>query len=277
MAIDPRSVAPTPPLLAIHNLTLKYAQRHFFKAQHDAVTALQDVSLDLAAGKTLALVGASGSGKSTLARCLVLLEKPCSGQILFDGHDLLRVGKTELQRARREIQLIFQDSASALNPNLTIEQILREPLVIHEPNASSAEKQKRIRGVMDSAQLPAAWLPRKPLDLSGGQRQRAAIARSLILKPKLLILDEALSALDLSTQGQIANLLLDLQSQHSLSYLFISHDLSLAASLSHEAAILAAGRILHRGPPSILFTANLHAAPASLRPASPSRETIPAT
>jgi ABC-type glutathione transport system ATPase component len=276
MAIDPHGVAPAPPLLAVHDLTLKYERRHFFKEQHNAVAALQDVSLDLTAGKTLALAGVSGSGKSTLARCLVLLEKPSSGQILYEGNDLLRLAMPALKRARREIQLIFQDSASALNPNLTIEQILREPLVIHEPSTSSSEKQTRIRQVMQSAELPEKWLPRKPLDLSGGQRQRIAIARSLILKPKLLILDEALSALDLSTQGQIANLLLQLQEQHSLAYLFITHDLPLAASISHEAAILAAGRIIHRGPPSILFTANLHASPASLRPASPSRETIPA-
>src|SRR5579864_1380582 len=206
------------PLLAVRELTLHYKQRRAFGAEKTAAKAFQNISLDLHRGKTLALVGASGSGKSSLARSLVLLEKPNSGQILFEGRDLLAATPQELKKARREIQLIFQDSASALNPNLTVEKSLAEPLVIHEPRSPRAEIQKRICQVMEQVQLPTKWLTKKPLELSGGQRQRAAIARSLALKPKILLLDEALSALDLSTQGQIANLLLDLQTQHTLTY-----------------------------------------------------------
>jgi ABC-type glutathione transport system ATPase component len=276
MGADSSSLNPAP-LLAVQNVTLGYARRRVFAAQQAAVAALHDVSLDLYAGKTLALVGASGSGKSTLARCIVGLEKPSSGQILYDGENILALANTTPKRIGREIQLIFQDSASALNPALTVEEILREPLVIQEPGSPSHKKQARIREVMESAQLPVKWLVRKPLELSGGQRQRVAIARSLVLRPRILILDEALSALDLSTQGQIANLLLDLQGSHELAYLLISHDLTLAASLAHEAAVISSGRIVLRGAPAILLTANLHSQAASLRPASPSRETIPAT
>jgi ABC-type glutathione transport system ATPase component len=268
---------PAQPLLAVRELTLHYRQRKAFGAEKTAATAFQNISLDLNSGKTLALVGASGSGKSSLARSLVLLEKPNSGQILFEGRNLLTATRQGLKKARREIQLIFQDSPSALNPNLTLEKILAEPLIIHEPRSPRAEMQKRICEVMEQVQLPTKWLTKKPLELSGGQRQRAAIARSLMLKPKILLLDEASSALDLSTQGQIANLLLDLQAQHSLAYLFITHDLSLAAALAHEAAIMQAGHIIQRGSPAILFTANLQATSGLLLPDSSSRETIRAT
>jgi ABC-type glutathione transport system ATPase component len=268
---------PVQSLLAVRELTLHYTQRKAFGAEKAVATAFKNISLDLYSGKTLALVGASGSGKSSLARSLVLLEKPNSGQILFEGRDLLTADRQELQKARREIQLIFQDSSSALNPNLTLEKILAEPLVIHEPRSSRAAMQERIRQVMEQVQLSAKWLMKKPLELSGGQRQRAAIARSLMLKPKILLLDEALSALDLSTQGQIANLLMDLQAQHSLAYLFITHDLSLAAAMAHEAAVMQAGHIIQRGSPGILFTANLQTTSGLLPPDSSSRETMRAT
>jgi peptide/nickel transport system ATP-binding protein len=265
------------PLLSVRELTLHYAQRKAFGAEKTATTAFQNISFDLNSGKTLALVGASGSGKSSLARSLMLLEKPNSGQILFEGRNLLVADRQELKKTRREIQLIFQDSATALNPNLTLEKILAEPLIIHEPRSSRTEVQERIRQVMEQVQLSAKWLTKKPLELSGGQRQRAAIARSLMLKPKILFLDEALSALDLSTQGQIANLLMDLQAQHSLAYLFITHDLSLAAAMAHEAAVMQAGHIIQRGSPGILFTDNLQTTSGLLPPDSSSRETMRAT
>lgn len=278
MAADAKNETQTAlPLLAIRDLTLHYAQRKAFGAEKAITAALQNVSLDICAGKTLALVGASGSGKSSLARCLVSLEKPISGQILLEGKDLLTANKAELKKARREIQLIFQDSASALNPSLTLEKILAEPLVIHERGLAKKEITSHINQVVEQVELPAKWLARRPLELSGGQRQRVAIARSLMLKPKILILDEALSALDLSTQGQIANLLVDLQARHPLAYLFITHDLAMARALAHDAAILEAGRIIQRGSPAILLTANLQTSTTSLRADSPSRETMHAT
>ena len=233
-------------LLAIRRLTLRYMRRSIFGSERIATTALDDVSLEIRLGKTLALVGPSGAGKSSLARCLVFLERPTSGEILYRGKNLLTLTREELKTARREIHLIFQDSASALNPGLTVGEILREPLDIHESGIPTAEKQARIREVMEAVELPQAWVNRRPLDLSGGQRQRVAIARSLILQPKLLILDEALSGLDLSTRGQIANLLLDLQRNFSLTYLLVTHDVSMAAVFAHEVALMDAGRIAPR-------------------------------
>jgi len=264
------------PLLAVRGLSLRYMRRRVFGAERIEVTAFHDISLEIHIGKTLTLVGPSGSGKSSLARCLVLLEQPSSGEILYRGKNLLALGREELKAARREIHLIFQDSASALNPGLTIEEILAEPLVIHKSGGTPAERRALIREVMKQAELPEKWLARRSLELSGGQRQRVAIARSLMLGPKLLVLDEALSALDLSTQGQIANLLLDLQAQYSLAYLFITHDLAVASLLAHEVAMMSAGRIALRGSPAKVFTANLQADRGLLPSDSPSGETVPA-
>jgi ABC-type glutathione transport system ATPase component len=264
----------TEPLLVVRGLTLCYVRRAPLGRKSTEVSALQNVSLEMFAGKTLGLVGPSGSGKSSLARCLVLLERPSSGEILFRGKNLLTVTRKDLNRARQEIHLIFQDSASALNPAWDVEEILSEPLAIHEPLLSAAQRRPRLRGVMDQVELPEKWLKRKPLDLSGGQRQRVAIARSLTVQPKMLILDEALSALDLSTQGQIANLLLDLQNRNSLAYLYITHDLPMAALFAHEVAVMSAGRIVRRGSPAELFTANLQLTSGTLPADSSSRETV---
>ncbi len=206
-------------LLAIRNLTLHYAPRKFFGAGGTAVAALQDVSLELFAGETLALIGPSGSGKSSLARCILLLERPMAGEILYKGVNISTLDRKKLKAVRKEIHLVFQDSASALNPGLTVEEILTEPLVIHENDRRVESMRLRIREVMEQVELPAKWVSRRPLELSGGQRQRVAIARSLLLQARVLILDEALSALDLSAQGQIANLLLALQARHQTRFL----------------------------------------------------------
>jgi ABC-type glutathione transport system ATPase component len=239
LAVDPR------PLLAARNVTLEYASRRLFGSKRATIVALQDVSVNVFAGKTLALVGPSGSGKSSLAHCLLLLEQPSAGQILYRDEILLATNREALKAVRREIHLIFQDSASALNPGLTLEEILREPLVIHK-NASR-NTQKSIQDAMEQVELPSKWLLRRPLELSGGQRQRVAIARALVLRPKVLILDEALSALDLSTQGQIANLLRFLQGQHGIGYLYITHDLSMAGVMADEVAVMKRGRIVRQG------------------------------
>lgn len=266
----------TQPLLTVRDLTLRYARRSAVGAERSRVTALDGISIDIFKGKTLALVGPSGSGKSSLARCLVLLERPSSGEILYRGQNLLGLKREELKTARREIHLIFQDSASALNPGLTVGEVLVEPLVIHESRARAADREKRVREVMERVELPEKWLKKRPLELSGGQRQRVAIARSLMLGPKMLILDEALSALDVSAQGQVANLLLDLQERHSLAYLYITHDLAMAGAFAHDVAEMSAGRIVRRGSPAELFTANLQAGRGVLPADSPSRETVAA-
>jgi ABC-type glutathione transport system ATPase component len=251
--------AVNPAILSVRNLSLDYSHHRNVLETRTSVTALANVSLDLTRGKTLALVGPSGCGKSSLARCLVLLEKPSFGEIWYGGRNLLELKPKELKEVRRDIHLIFQDSASALNPGMTIEEVLLEPLEIHEPTLGKKDRFLRLASACDQAALNSKWLTRHPDELSGGQRQRVAIARSLIARPKILILDEALSALDLSTQSQIANLLLELQAAHSLTYLFITHDMRLARMLAHEIVAMKAGRILDTLPPSVLLTPDIHA------------------
>ena len=263
------------PLLAIRGLTLRYRRRGLLSQNDHEVTALQDISLDVYEGKTLALVGPSGSGKSSLARCVVLVEKPQSGAILFGGKNLVRLAAAERRQALREIQIVFQDSAAALNPSFTVEEVLSEPMVIQKLARSSAEKRDRIRELLQSVELSEKISRRRPLELSGGQRQRVAIARALAPGPKMLILDEALSALDLSTRGQITNLLLGLQEARGLAYLFITHDLSMAQLLADEVAKMAGGRIIKSGTLPAGVTPNLQARREGLSPHSSSGETLP--
>jgi ABC-type glutathione transport system ATPase component len=269
--LQPVSTA-NPAILSVRNLSLHYFQRTALD-NRVPVTALTDVSLDLMRGKTLALVGPSGCGKSSLARCIVLLEKPNFGQILYGGRDLLELKSKELKEVRRDIHLIFQDSASALNPGMTIEEVLLEPLEIHEPTLGKKDRFMRLVSACEQAALSSKWLTRRPDELSGGQRQRVAIARSLVARPKILILDEALSALDLSTQSQIANLLLELQREHSLTYLFITHDMRLARMLAHDVVAMKAGRISDTPPPSVLLTPDIHAKPAPVGAVSIAKDT----
>jgi ABC-type glutathione transport system ATPase component len=265
--------AATAPILSVRNLSLKYFRQRTVLDRGTPVTALTNISLDLMRGKTLALVGPSGCGKSSLARCIVMLEKPSFGEILYDGKNLLELKSKELKEIRRDIHLIFQDPASALNPGMTIEEVLLEPIEIHEPALGRKDRFLRLVSACEQAALSSKWLSRRPDQLSGGQRQRVAIARSLIARPKILILDEALSALDLSTQSQIANLLLDLQSAYSLTYLFITHDMRLARMLAHNVVAMKAGRILDSPPPSLLLTPDIHAKPASVGTVSIAKDT----
>jgi peptide/nickel transport system ATP-binding protein len=259
-----------PVILSVRNLSLQYAHKTPFESR-TAVTALSNVSLDLVRGKTLALVGPSGCGKSSLARCLVLLEKPSFGQIFYSGRNILEMKSKEQKEVRRDIHLIFQDSASALNPGMTIEEVLLEPLEIHEPTLGKKDRFLRLVSACEQAALSSKYLTRRPDELSGGQRQRVAIARSLVARPKILILDEALSALDLSTQSQIANLLMELQSAHSLTYLFITHDLRMARLLAHDVLAMKAGQIVDSAPR--LFTPDIHAGPTPIGTVSTAKDT----
>jgi peptide/nickel transport system ATP-binding protein len=265
--------AATAPILSVRNLSLQYFRQGTVLDRGTPVTALTNISFDLMRGETLALVGPSGCGKSSLARCIVMLEKPSFGEILYGGKNLLELKSKELKEVRRDIHLIFQDSASALNPGMTIEEVLLEPIEIHEPALGKRDRFLRLVSACEQAALSSKWLSRRPDELSGGQRQRVAIARSLIAQPKILILDEALSALDLSTQSQIANLLLDLQSAYSLTYLFITHDMRLARMLAHNIVAMKAGRILDSPPPSLLLTPDIHAKPASVGTVSIAKDT----
>src|SRR3984885_1230125 len=248
---------PTPtPLLEVQHLSKTYAQGRWWKRQF-RVRALIDVDLVLKTGSTLALVGESGSGKTTLAMCLVGLERPDAGDIRFEGKSLHEFDRKERISAGRDIQLIFQDSAGALNPRMSAAEIIEEPLLIRG-QWPSKERAEWVFETMEQVGFRPIWKDRRPNELSGGQRQRLAIARALVLKPKLLILDEAMAGLDLSIQGQITNLLLDLQTAQGLSYLYISHNLELVARIADEVAVIHEGRVVEQAKTSEMFARGRH-------------------
>ncbi|MBV9767932.1 MAG: ABC transporter ATP-binding protein, partial [Bryobacterales bacterium] len=223
-----------------------------------AVPALQDVSLSIERGRFMGLVGESGCGKSTLARCLACLDRPDEGQVWIDGSNLLTMNSRELRASRRKVQLIFQGSAAALNPMFSAAEIIAEPLAIMG-RFTRQERREHALALMESVGLSRQLAVRKPSELSGGQRQRLAIARALALQPKLLILDESMVGLDLPVQAQIVNLLLALRKTLEISYLFISHDLRLAAYLSDDLTVMHDGRIVEQGLARDVVTDPQHA------------------
>ncbi|MGH9715523.1 MAG: ATP-binding cassette domain-containing protein [Candidatus Acidiferrales bacterium] len=244
-------------LVSIRNLAKTYVQRRAFSGTKFRVDALRNVSLDIRRCSTFALIGESGAGKSTLARCLSLLEKPSSGEIWFDGLNVLSLKRKRLFPIRRQIQLIFQDPASALNPGMTAAEIIEEPLLIQR-EGTQAERRRRAVDLLDQVGMPAVSAGKRPLDFSGGQRQRLAIARALALQPKLLILDEALSNLDLGTRDSIVTLLGALQDRHTLTYVHVVHDLRLASELAAETAVMFEGEIIERKSTDCLFANPQH-------------------
>jgi ABC-type glutathione transport system ATPase component len=244
-------------LLKVCGLSKSYSQRDWLSRDKFHVQAVDKVDLEVRLGSTVALVGESGSGKSTLARCLALLEKPNSGEIWFEGKLLSSIETRELLPMRRQIQIIFQDAALALNPRFTAAEIVAEPLAI-QGIGTKPEQRRRALELMRNVGLLEQWADRRPLELSGGQRQRLAIARALAVHPKLLILDEALSALDPPVEAQLVNLLQDLQASFSLTYLYISHDLTLVGHLADEVAVMQQGRIVELANRSDLFTHPQH-------------------
>jgi len=207
---------------------------------------LQDVSLHVAERETLGIVGSSGSGKSTLSRILTGLVRPERGEILFQGQSLRDTEGQVRKDVRPSIQMIFQDPQGALDPRQTVRHIVKEPL--HQTPLDNEEKEHRVRQALADVALPEDAADRYPRMFSGGQRQRIAIARALVTRPSVIIADEAVSALDVSTQAVVLNLLLDLQSRHGLSYVFVSHDLAVIRHISHRVAVLDAGRIVETGP-----------------------------
>ena len=263
------------PLLRAENLVKQYADNRPLGERRE-VTALAGVSLAIHAGKITALVGESGSGKSTLALCLACLERPSSGSIWFEGRDIAALGEDQQRRVRPKLQLVFQDPAASLNPRLTALEIVSEPLIIQQ-RFRRQESCERARALLERVGIPGEKAGQRPDEFSGGQRQRLAIARALALEPKLLILDEALAALDCSVQAQIANLLLELQSSLGLTCLFITHDFAMAAHLADEIGVMDHGRIVElgaaekilRAPENKATLSQLAAAPRFRRIANP--------
>jgi ABC-type glutathione transport system ATPase component len=238
------------PIIRVEDLVKRHTRRGLWSRVAD-FTAVNSISFSILPGTTLALVGESGSGKSSLALCLAGLERVASGRIWFEGRDLAALGEKELREVRPRIQLVFQDPANSLNPRWTVEEIVAEPLLVQN-RVSRREGDARAAQALERVGLAAEYLDRLARDLSGGQRQRVAIARALILEPKLLILDEVLSALDCSIQAQIANLLVEMQRAYGLAYLFITHDLRMAAHLADEIAVMSEGKIVEQGAAKIL-------------------------
>ena len=221
------------------------------------VRAVDGVSLVIRRGETLGLVGESGCGKSTLGRAVMRLEEPTNGQVLFEGRDLARSSSEELLALRREMQMIFQDPYSSLNPRMTVGEIVREPLVVHRLG-TRPEQLDKVRGLLETVGLAGNVLDRFPHEFSGGQRQRVGIARALALGPQLVIADEPVSALDVSVRSQVLNLMLRLQRDLALTYLFISHDLSVIEHISDTIAVMYLGRIVENGPAERVFAAPIH-------------------
>jgi ABC-type glutathione transport system ATPase component len=244
------------PLLRVQKLSKQYVRGRRW-GKRVSVAAVCNVDFEIYAGQTLALVGASGAGKSTVARCVTRLERPDSGEIWLDGTDIAQLNARDLLPVRPNIQMIFQDAVTSMNPRFSAAEVIEEPLRIQ--GASRSERRDIAASVMKEVALPAEWLKRPILEFSGGQQQRVAIARALSTRPKMLVLDEALSGLDLSTQAQIANLLLDLQSAHSMAYLLISHDLTLVARMADVLSVMSNGRIVEMGATQQIIADPKHA------------------
>jgi ABC-type oligopeptide transport system ATPase subunit len=219
----------------------------------DYVKAVDDVSFDIRTGETLGLVGESGSGKSTTGFCVLQLLKPTSGSVLFDGQELTTMKQSDLRQVRREIQIVFQDPYSSLNPRMTVGDIVSEALVIH--NVGSRRSRRRsAEQLLEVVGFNPDFINRYPHEFSGGQRQRIGIARALALNPRLIVCDEPVSALDISIQAQILNLLKDLQIEFGLTYLFIAHDLAVVRGMSDQIAVMNRGKIVEYGPAEEVYT-----------------------
>src|SRR5437879_4372511 len=245
-------------LLKVKNLKKYFPIRGgLFSREVARVHAVDDVSFDIMAGETLGLVGESGCGKSTIGRCILRLIEPTSGEISFEEHDVLKMRTGELRAARREMQIIFQDPSASLNPRMKIGDIIAEPLVIHKIG-NRAQQRERVAWLLGRVGLDADFMKRYSHEFSGGQLQRIGVARALALNPKLIVADEPVSALDVSVQAQVVNLLQDLQKEFGLTYLFISHGLAVVEHISNRVAVMYLGRIVEVATAAELYANPLH-------------------
>ena len=255
---------------------LQHLVKHFsvkqgvFAHGHGVVHAVEDVSLTVNAGETLGIVGESGCGKSTTARLMVRLLEPTGGKIIFDGHDISRMSQRQLRPLRQQMQIIFQDPYSSLNPRKSVGQIIAEPFAIHRTGKDS---KRRVQELLARVGLSPEHFNRYPHEFSGGQRQRIGVARALALQPKLIVCDEPVSALDVSVQAQILNLLKDLQKEFGLTYVFISHDLSVIRQISDRIAVMYLGRVVETGDSEALYEHPRHPYTAALLSAVPRPDT----
>ena len=246
-----------PPLLEVRRLVKHFARKQGLFARPSIVRAVDDVSFVVEEGEMFGLVGESGSGKSTTGRCILRLIEPTSGDVLFRGENVLGFSATRLRQARRDMQIVFQDPYSSLNPRMRVGRIVEEPLVIHGLG-SRTERRARAEELFELVGLERDHLLRYPHEFSGGQRQRIGIARALALNPALIVADEAVSALDVSIQAQVVKLMLDLQQRLKLTYLFIAHDLRLVENICSRVAVMYLGKIVEMGETASLFRQPTH-------------------
>ena len=259
-------------LLDVSNLTIHFPVRGgVIPRQVGAVKAVDGVSLHIGPGETLGLVGESGCGKSTLGKAVVRLLKPTSGSINFNGTDITKMSQRALRPLRRDFQMIFQDPVESLDPRMSVRSIIEEPLLIHKIGSRS-DRARMVNELLDRVGLPSSAAERYSFEFSGGQRQRIGIARALALKPKLIVCDEPVSALDVSIQSQILNLLVELQRELGLSYLFIAHDLSVVKHVSDRVAVMYLGKIVELAPSESIYRDPRHAYTKALLSAIPSTD-----
>jgi oligopeptide transport system ATP-binding protein len=253
------TAATSEPLLKVKDLVKQFPIKGGLLGRTvDRVHAVDGVSFDLQPGETLGVVGESGCGKSTTGRCILRLIEPTSGEVWFDGKNVSTANKDELRALARDMQIIFQDPYASLNPRMTVGAIVGEALTIHKLTSNAREYEDRIVQLLETVGLNADHMRRYPHEFSGGQRQRIGIARALAVSPKLIVCDEAVSALDVSIQAQVINLLEDLRSEFKLTYIFIAHDLSVVEHISHRVAVMYLGRIVEIAPAKALYTEPKH-------------------
>ncbi|WP_044890827.1 ABC transporter ATP-binding protein [Myxococcus hansupus] len=263
----------TTPLLQVDGVKVHFPVRGGVLGRvRGAVKAVDGVSFDVSRGETLGLVGESGCGKSTLGRAVLRLVEPTAGSVRFDGRELTGLSQRELQPLRQRMQFVFQDPYASLNPRLTVREILEEPFAIHGLARGPGERAREVAALMDAMGLPREALERLPHEFSGGQRQRIGIARALALRPDLVVADEPISALDVSVQAQIVNLLVDLQRERGLTYVFIAHDLNIVEYVSTRVAVMYLGRIVELAPSAALYRQPRHPYTQALLSAVPVAE-----
>ena len=256
-------------------LEVKHLKKYFplkkgkYKDGDPCVKAVDDITFDLYEGETLGLVGESGCGKSTLGRTIIRLYEPTSGEVIFEGEDVAKKSRKEMRALREEMQFIFQDPYSSLNPRMTVFNILAEPLIAHGKFKRGPELDAYVKNLMDRCGLPSYYCYRYPHQFSGGQRQRIGIARALIMNPDLIIADEAISALDVSIQAQVVNLMKKIQKETGIAYLFIAHDLSMVKYISDKIGVLHLGHLVETGTTEEIFDNPIHPYTKSLLSASP--------
>lgn len=265
-------------LVSVKNLVKDYSlPRKYLLQKAPLFRALHGLNLEIGSGESFGIVGESGCGKSTLARLVMALEKPTDGTVEFEGEDLFSVEKNRLRQLRRQFQMVFQDPYGSLNPRKTILSIISEPLDCLEQGISKGERRERVQNMMKEVGLNPAGTDRYPHEFSGGQRQRIAIARALITHPALIVADESVSALDVSVQAQVLNLMMDLQEKYNLSLMFISHDLSVVEFITEKIAVIYLGRIVEMGATEVVFDSPGHPYTRMLLDAIPSIVKKPAS